>query len=147
MRDMLTNESSLARGLEACEIADALALGVKGKECRAKGTGDGIEVLVEESGPSGAEDAQEEFGAEERDAEAVAGDGVSVGFVETCDQALETKAAQIVGHAAERVVLPIPANQVAALVSEFTVPEIVLDVVEDTQGMEECHQPRVPDAQ
>src|SRR5260370_1596295 len=118
MRGMWTIESSLARGPEACEIADALDLGVKLEECRAKGTGDGIEVLVEESGPSGAEDAQEEFGAEERDAEAVAGDGVSVGFVETCDQALETKAGRVRGHAADRVVFPIPANQVAALVSE-----------------------------
>src|SRR5260370_35004522 len=96
MRDMWTIESSLARGLEACEIADALDLGVKLEECRAKGTGDGIEVLVEESGPSGAGDAQEEFGAEERDAEAVAGDGGSVGFGDTDDQALETRAPRIV---------------------------------------------------
>src|SRR5260370_40955890 len=126
MRDMWTIESSLARGLEACEIADALDLGVKLEECRAQGTGDGIEVMVEESGPSGAEDAQDEFGAEEREAEAVAGEGVSVGFIETCDQALDAKAAEIVGHAAGRAFIHVPANEVGAVVSDSTLPETTL---------------------
>src|SRR5258708_40109238 len=111
MRDMWTIESSLAGGLEECDVADAMDLGVKLEECRAKGTGNGIGVFVEKSGPSGAEDAQEDLGAEEGDAEAVAGNGVSVGFGDTGDQSLGTKAAQIVGQAAARVVVPLPAEQ------------------------------------
>src|SRR5712691_3534562 len=147
MRDMWTVESSLAGGLELCQIADALDLGVKLEEGRTKGTWDGIGILVEESGPSGPENSQEELGAEEGDAEAVAGDGVSVGVGDTGDQALETKAAQIVGHAAEGVVVPVPAEQVGNVCSEVPVPETVLDVVEDAEGMEECHHARIAEAE
>src|SRR6266568_721317 len=147
MRDMWTVESSLAGGLELCQVADTLDLGVKLEEGSTKRAWDGIGILVEESGPSGPEDAQEELGAEERDAEAVACYGVSVGVGDTGDQALETKAAQIVGHAAEGVVVPVPAEQVGDVCFEVPVPETVLDVVEDAEGMEECHHARIAEAE
>src|SRR6267143_5082404 len=147
MRDMWTVESSLAGGLELCQIAETLDLGVRLEEGSTKRAWDGIGILVEESGPSGAEDAQEELGAEERYAEAVAGHGVSVGVWNTSDQALETKAAQIVGHAAKGVVFPVPAEQVSDVCSEVPVSETVLDVVEDAKGLEESHHAGIAEAQ
>jgi len=144
---MWTIESSLAGGLEECEVADVLDFGVELEEGGTKGTGDGILVLVEESGPSGAEDAQKELGAEEGDAEAVAGDGVSVGVGETSDEALEAKTAEIVGHAAEGVGVSWPAEEVSDLGSEVTVSETVLDVVEDAEGMEEGHDAGIAEAE
>jgi hypothetical protein len=72
MSDIWTVESSLAGGLEMCRGTDLVDLGVELEESGAERSRDRVCLLIKQGWPIRPEDSEEELGAEEGHAEAIA---------------------------------------------------------------------------
>jgi len=134
-------------GSEFCVATKAVDFGVELVEDGADGARDVWVVVVSESSPAGAQDADVDLGIEESDLEAIGGDDVALGTWYACDKTAEPEPTEVVSHLGRRVLLKGDAKQRGDLAAKVAVAEAFGDEREGSQGVKQGHDPRVAETQ